>query len=115
MRVLAPLRQKDIALLWGGLAISAVGDQLYLVALVWIATRLLAIIGSAGAANSEVMVLALLAIGAATAGVGGPMQQVTANTLQYVRFAPAEIAAIDRRFWSETMAACSSRCWPRRR
>lgn len=36
-RVFAPLRSLPVALLWGGLAFSAVGDQLYVVALSWIA------------------------------------------------------------------------------
>jgi DHA3 family macrolide efflux protein-like MFS transporter len=37
MRLLRPLRDAPIALLWGGLATSAVGDQLYAVVLSWIA------------------------------------------------------------------------------
>ncbi len=37
MRLLRPLRDAPIALLWGGLATSAVGDQLYTVVLSWIA------------------------------------------------------------------------------
>ena len=37
MLLLAPLRSLPVALLWGGLAFSAVGDQLYVVALSWIA------------------------------------------------------------------------------
>jgi hypothetical protein len=37
MRILAPLRDPPVALLWGGLSLSAVGDQLYAVALTWIA------------------------------------------------------------------------------
>ena len=36
-RILAPLRSGPVALLWGGLAFSAVGDQLYAVALSWVA------------------------------------------------------------------------------
>jgi len=36
LRLLTPLRHRAIALLWGGLATSAVGDQLYAVALAWI-------------------------------------------------------------------------------
>jgi MFS family permease len=39
MRILAPLRQPRIALLWGGLATSSVGDQLYAVAIAWIAVE----------------------------------------------------------------------------
>jgi MFS transporter, DHA3 family, macrolide efflux protein len=41
MRILAPLRLPQLALLWGGLALSAVGDQLYVVALSWIAVGVL--------------------------------------------------------------------------
>lgn len=37
MRLLVPLRETRVALLWGGLSLSAMGDQLYLVALTWIA------------------------------------------------------------------------------
>jgi DHA3 family macrolide efflux protein-like MFS transporter len=37
MRLLAPLRDTPVLLLWGGLSLSAVGDQLYAVALTWIA------------------------------------------------------------------------------
>jgi MFS family permease len=36
LRILAPLRYRAVALLWSGLATSAVGDQLYAVALAWI-------------------------------------------------------------------------------
>ncbi len=39
--VLRPLRQKALALLWLGLATSAIGDQLFLVALSWIAVQVL--------------------------------------------------------------------------
>ena len=35
--ILAPLRSRAVALLWGGLAFSAVGDQFYAVALSWTA------------------------------------------------------------------------------
>ncbi len=37
MRIIAPLRSPAVAMLWGGLSLSAVGDQLYVVALSWIA------------------------------------------------------------------------------
>ena len=36
MRILRPLRRKPVALLWGGLATSAIGDQVYVVAIAWI-------------------------------------------------------------------------------
>ncbi len=39
MLLLRPLRQRTMALLWGGLALSAVGDQAYNVAFAWIATE----------------------------------------------------------------------------
>ena len=38
MRLIRPLRRRPVALLWGGLSLSAIGDQLYIVALAWIAT-----------------------------------------------------------------------------
>lgn len=41
MRILTPLRDTPVALLWGGLSLSAVGDQLYIVAVIWIAVGLL--------------------------------------------------------------------------
>lgn len=37
MRILTPLRRGRLALVWGGLALSAIGDQLYGVALIWLA------------------------------------------------------------------------------
>ena len=39
MRLLQPLRHRPMALLWGGLALSAIGDQAYNVAFAWIATE----------------------------------------------------------------------------
>ncbi|HUA76451.1 MAG TPA: MFS transporter [Acetobacteraceae bacterium] len=41
MRLLAPLRDPPVALLWGGLSLSAIGDQLYAIALTWIAVGVL--------------------------------------------------------------------------
>ncbi|HUC19638.1 MAG TPA: MFS transporter [Acetobacteraceae bacterium] len=41
MRLLALLRDPPVALLWGGLSLSAIGDQLYAVALTWIAVGVL--------------------------------------------------------------------------
>ncbi len=41
MRLLQPLRHRSVALLWSGLALSAIGDQLYAVALAWIAVGVL--------------------------------------------------------------------------
>ena len=51
MRLLRPLRHRPVALLWGGLALSAIGDQLYNVALIWIA------VGALGAAAAYVTAL----------------------------------------------------------
>jgi hypothetical protein len=41
VRIVVPLRTAPVALLWSGLSLSAIGDQLYTVALGWIAVRLL--------------------------------------------------------------------------
>jgi hypothetical protein len=41
MRIFVPLRHTPVVLLWSGLSLSAVGDQLYVVALTWIAVRVL--------------------------------------------------------------------------
>ena len=41
MRILHPLRSAPVALLWGGLSLSAIGDQLYAVAIAWIAVAIL--------------------------------------------------------------------------
>jgi MFS transporter, DHA3 family, macrolide efflux protein len=41
MRILRPLRGVPVALLWGGMSLSALGDQLYAVALTWIAVGVL--------------------------------------------------------------------------
>ncbi len=41
MRILRPLRDKPVAVLWSGLALAAIGDQLYIVALSWLAVRLI--------------------------------------------------------------------------
>jgi hypothetical protein len=64
MRLLRPLRTREVALLWGGLSLSAVGDQLYAVALSWIAVS---VFGAAGgyltALQSGVVLVAALGIG----------------------------------------------------
>ena len=48
MRILQPLRDGAVAALWGGLATAAIGDQLYTVALSWIAV---AVFGTAAGAS----------------------------------------------------------------
>ena len=35
MKILQPLRERDFALLWGGLTVSLLGDGIYLVAVAW--------------------------------------------------------------------------------
>lgn len=64
MRLLRPLRTREVALLWGGLSLSAVGDQLYAVALSWIAVSVFgAAAGYLTALQSGVVLLAALGIG----------------------------------------------------
>lgn len=64
MRLLQPLRTREIALLWGGLSLSAIGDQLYTVTLSWVAV---AVFGSAAgyltALQAAVVLLAVLGLG----------------------------------------------------
>jgi DHA3 family macrolide efflux protein-like MFS transporter len=64
MRLLVPLRTPAIALLWGGMSLSAIGDQLYIVALSWIAVS---VFGSAAgyltALQGLVILLAALGVG----------------------------------------------------
>src|SRR3954447_20257754 len=64
MRLLQPLRSPAIALLWGGMSLSAIGDQLYIVALSWIAVS---VFGSAAgyltALQGLVILLAALGVG----------------------------------------------------
>lgn len=64
MRIFQPLRSAPVALLWGGLSLSALGDQLYGVALSWIAVGLL------GANAGYLTALQALALLLATLGVG---------------------------------------------
>jgi DHA3 family macrolide efflux protein-like MFS transporter len=64
MRILRPLRGRSMALLWGGLSLSAVGDQLYAVALTWIAVGVLGSgAGYLGALQALIALLAVLFIG----------------------------------------------------
>ena len=41
MKIWAPLRQRPIALLWGGQVFSCIGDEVYAVAFVWLAAGLI--------------------------------------------------------------------------
>jgi MFS family permease len=40
LRILIPLRRRDFALLWSGMAVSLIGDGIYTIAIVWQALRL---------------------------------------------------------------------------
>jgi hypothetical protein len=64
LRILKPLRSTPVAVLWGGLSLSALGDQLYAVALSWIAVGVLgADAGYLTALQALVMLVAVLGIG----------------------------------------------------
>jgi MFS transporter, DHA3 family, macrolide efflux protein len=64
MRILRPLRGLSMALLWGGLSLSAVGDQLYAVALTWIAVGVLgSAAGYLGALQAGIGLVAVLGAG----------------------------------------------------
>jgi len=64
LRILYPLRSTPTALLWGGLSLSALGDQLYAVALSWIAVGVLGTgAGYLTALRFLVVLLAVLGIG----------------------------------------------------
>ena len=71
MRLLRPLRHRPMALLWGGLALSAVGDQAYNVAFAWIATE------AFGAGAGFLVALGPLA-GVATLVFGGRLADAVA-------------------------------------
>ncbi len=64
MRLLRPLRTREMALLWGGLSLSAIGDQLYTLTLSWVAV---AVFGPAAgyltALQAAVVLLAALGLG----------------------------------------------------
>ena len=62
--ILRPLRDPSLALLWSGLSLSAIGDQLYAVALTWIAVEVFGVAaGYLAALSSLVLLLAVLGIG----------------------------------------------------
>jgi DHA3 family macrolide efflux protein-like MFS transporter len=64
VRIFHPLRSAPVALLWGGLSLSALGDQLYAVALTWIAVGVLGSnAGYLSALQALVVLLAVLGIG----------------------------------------------------
>lgn len=64
MRIFLALKNPSVALLWGGLSLSAIGDQLYAVALTWIATGVFgADAGYLSASQAGVALLAALGVG----------------------------------------------------
>jgi MFS transporter, DHA3 family, macrolide efflux protein len=64
VRIVVPLRTAPVALLWSGLSLSAIGDQLYTVALSWIAVRLLGTgAGYLAALQLLIVLLAVLGVG----------------------------------------------------
>ncbi len=64
MRIFHPLRSARVALLWGGLSFSALGDQLYTVALTWIAVGVFGRnAGYLSALQAFAVLLAVLGIG----------------------------------------------------
>ena len=65
MRIFHPLRQPPVALLWGGLSLSAIGDQLYGVALTWIATG---VFGVAAGYLSALQALTILVVALLSGG-----------------------------------------------
>jgi DHA3 family macrolide efflux protein-like MFS transporter len=64
VRIFYPLRSAPVALLWGGMSLSALGDQLYAVALTWIAVGVVGSnAGYLSALQALVVLLAVLGIG----------------------------------------------------
>ena len=64
MRIFHPLRSAPVALLWSGMSLSAIGDQLYAVALTWISVGVLgANAGYLAALQALVVLVAVLGIG----------------------------------------------------
>jgi len=57
VRILQPLRDGAVAALWGGLATAAIGDQLYTVALSWIAVAVFGTAAGYLAALQAIVVL----------------------------------------------------------
>jgi len=64
VRIFQPLRSLPVALLWGGLSLSALGDQLYAVALSWIVVGVLGSnAGYLAAVQALIVLVAVLGIG----------------------------------------------------
>lgn len=74
MRLLRPLRQPSMALLWGGLALSSVGDQAYAVAFTWIAVEAFGAAAGWLAAVGPLVVLLALVFGGRLADGWAPLR-----------------------------------------
>jgi DHA3 family macrolide efflux protein-like MFS transporter len=92
MRLLQPLRIKAVALLWAGLSTSAVGDQLGIVAITWIA------VGSLGAAagyltalQAGLTLVAALLIGRWTDGRNERRLMIAADLVRALALAAAVV------------------------
>lgn len=72
--LLRPLRQPTMALLWGGLALSAVGDQAYAVAFTWIAVEAFGAAAGWLAAVGPLAVLLTLVFGGRLADGWAPLR-----------------------------------------
>lgn len=72
--LLRPLRQPRMALLWGGLALSSVGDQAYAVAFTWIAVEAFGPAAGWLAAAGPLVVLLTLAFGGRLADGWAPLR-----------------------------------------
>lgn len=79
--VLRPLRDAPLALLWGGLATSAIGDQLFAVALAWIAVRVLGTAAGYLTALQAASVLATALLGGRWADRWAPRRLMLAADL----------------------------------
>lgn len=83
MRLLSPLRVKEIALLWGGLSTSSVGDQLGVIAITWIAVDALGpAAGYLTACQAAVTLLAALLIGRWIDGRNERLVMIVADLLR---------------------------------
>lgn len=72
--LLRPLRQPTMALLWGGLALSSVGDQAYAVAFTWIAVEAFGPAAGWLAAAGPLMMLLTLVLGGRVADGWAPLR-----------------------------------------
>jgi hypothetical protein len=120
MRIFRPLRGRSMALLWGELSFSAIGDQRYAVAMTWIA------VGALGSNAEYLCALRLprgnvqtgcgflllafanvlptewrvagFAVASAFAAMGGPMQNIPIAVPRQTTLAPADRVAAMRAY-----------------